>query len=117
MVGDWLVERIGRGVASGAVQGPAGAILRLAKATASVLEASVALEVGGMGAVVWDEGGTSGDAGIRYVRRQANCLAGGSSEMQRNLISERILGMPRELAPDRDRPFSAVATSRPGVQP
>jgi hypothetical protein len=28
--------------------------------------------------------------------------------MQRNMISERLLGMPREHAADRDLPFSEV---------
>ena len=28
--------------------------------------------------------------------------------MARNIISERVLGMPREYAPDRDIPFNQV---------
>jgi hypothetical protein len=31
--------------------------------------------------------------------------------MQRNLIAERLLGMPREHAPDRGVPFSHVRRS------
>ena len=34
------------------------------------------------------------------------------TEMQRNLISERLLGMPREPAADLDRPFGDVRVSR-----
>jgi hypothetical protein len=44
--------------------------------------------------------------------RQASCLGGGSTEMARNIISERILGMPREFAGDRDIPFSQVRQGR-----
>jgi hypothetical protein len=32
--------------------------------------------------------------------------------MARNIISERVLGMPREFAEDRDVPFSQVRQGR-----
>ena len=31
--------------------------------------------------------------------------------MARNIISERVLGMPREPAPDKDLPFREVRTN------
>ena len=40
--------------------------------------------------------------------RQAACIGGGTTEMARNVISERVLGMPRERTVDRDVAFRDV---------
>ena len=53
-------------------------------------------------------GTTAGLYGQRFLFRQGGSLGGGSNEMQRNIISERVLGMPREYAADRDKPFEEV---------
>jgi hypothetical protein len=43
-----------------------------------------------------------------FLQRQAGCIGGGTTEMARNIISERIMGMPREKTPDKEIPFSEV---------
>ena len=57
---------------------------------------------------MWEDGDLAGHKGIEFLMRQGGSLGGGSNEMQRNIISERVLGMPREYAADKDRPFDEV---------
>ncbi len=103
-----LTERVATGIRTGALPAPAGAIARLFAATNSERHFDVGLDIAGAAAAAWEEGDPGGRHGGLFLLRQANSLGGGSSEMARNIISERVLGMPREYAPDRDRPFDEV---------
>lgn len=107
-------ERVVAGIAADAMPATSGALLRLFTALNSVRRSSVAMEIADADAVVWDARESSGETGKGYIFRQSACLGGGSTEMQRNIISERVLGMPREPAADRGIPFKDVRRNAPG---
>jgi alkylation response protein AidB-like acyl-CoA dehydrogenase len=105
-----LVKRVGLGMETGALVGQAAAITKLFTATSAERKTTIRLELAGADALTWPAGAeTMGrNAGEDWLERQATSLAGGSNEIQRNLIAERVLGMPREWAADRDIPYRDV---------
>ena len=48
---------------------------------------------------------TGRDAGYRYLRAKGNSIEGGTSEVLRNIIAERVLGLPPEHRDDKDVPW------------
>ncbi|UVS79929.1 acyl-CoA dehydrogenase family protein [Actinokineospora sp. UTMC 2448] len=48
---------------------------------------------------------TGNDAGYRYLRAKGNSIEGGTSEILRGIIAERILGLPAEARVDKDVPW------------
>ena len=91
----------------------AGSLIRLFSGESVTRRAEIALELGGPDAVMRDPALRSErDIGVQFIARQGGSLGGGSTEMARNIISERLLGMPRGYAADRDVPFSQVQRGR-----
>jgi alkylation response protein AidB-like acyl-CoA dehydrogenase len=113
-VGSALTQRIAEGIRSGRTTDQAAAITRLYGGTSSVRTSSIAFELTGNTAIAWSDAEEDlGQAGISYLMRQTACIGGGTTEMSRNVISERVLGMPRERTVDKDIPFRDVPRSAP----
>ncbi|OBK38470.1 acyl-CoA dehydrogenase [Mycobacterium sp. 1165196.3] len=101
-----LSEHVFHAVAGGSLPPAAGSIIRLYMAEVHDVETDTALAVAGSAAVVDDAGLL--DIGTRYLGRQTASIGGGTTEMARNVIGERVLNFPRERADDRGVPFNQV---------
>jgi alkylation response protein AidB-like acyl-CoA dehydrogenase len=109
LVGGELQRRIIAGVGSGLMHDQAAAITRLFSGAASARSRTIAFELADAAGAVWaDEDGTVAGSGPGFLMRQSGSIGGGTTEMARNVISERVLGMPRERAGDRDIAFRDV---------
>jgi alkylation response protein AidB-like acyl-CoA dehydrogenase len=110
-VAEHLADHVYRGVRDGTMPAAAGSIIRLFYAEAHQLEIDTALAIAATAAVVSDEAELVA-VGERFLERQIVSLGGGSTEIARNVIAERVLNLPREYAADRGVPFSQVRRGR-----
>ncbi len=109
-----LGRRIPELIATKTTTDQAAALGKLSGGSTGVRMATITNELAGSAAVAWtDEDEQLGRQGVGFVMRQTACIAGGTTEMARNVISERVLGMPRERAADRDIPFRDVERTAP----
>ncbi len=104
-------DRVARAAAAGVAPGPAASIgklvasqnlTRIGDVASTLLGARITADTGEPDAFAWTEH-LLGAPGYR--------LAGGTDEIQRNIIGERVLGLPREPRVDKGVPYSKLPRS------
>jgi alkylation response protein AidB-like acyl-CoA dehydrogenase len=106
-VAEQLIDHVFRNVRDGVLPPAAGTLIRLFHSETVTLDMDTALAISGAASVV-GQIGEGLETGLRYLSRQNVAIGGGTTEMARNVIGERVLGFPREYAADRGVPFNQV---------
>ena len=110
---------------TGGEAGPEGSITKLMQAEFNQRLQNLALSVEGAAGVAWEGSSLSKSQRVGrtpqvddqalvafgFLRAQANTIEGGTSDVMRNILGERVLGLPKEPDASRELPWSDVPRS------
>jgi alkylation response protein AidB-like acyl-CoA dehydrogenase len=92
--------------------GPEGSITKLFQAEYNQRLQNLAVDLLGSRGLAWLPADETTQATITgFLRSRANTIEGGTSEIMRNILGERVLGLPKEPAVDRDVAWKDIPRS------
>jgi len=95
---DWTNQRVRATVKAGGTPGPAASIGKVHQAVLNQSLQLAATDFLGAAAAAWE--GTDMPHQVRgMIRSRANSIEGGTTEINKNVLGEQVLGLPREPDP------------------
>jgi alkylation response protein AidB-like acyl-CoA dehydrogenase len=100
MVQRWTVYRVRTAVAKGVPPGPEAAILKLLNSHQVEDVGGVLMSILGTSGMLWhDDAPDDGFWQDMFLMQWSSRIGGGTEDIQRNILGERVLGLPREPDP------------------
>ena len=94
----YTIKRIRAAAASGTNPGPVSSVLKVCGSELKQRRWTMQMQVAGPHALGWEGPGFEPkelDATRQWLRSKANTIEGGTSEIQLNIIAQRVLGLPK----------------------
>jgi alkylation response protein AidB-like acyl-CoA dehydrogenase len=112
---EWTARRARTAQEQGRPQGPEGSLGKLASSYIARAAARVHTQLTGADALLTGEDSPMGGVIAEIlVSVPATSIAGGTDEIQHNIIAERVLSMPKEHSVDTGRPYRDVPRNMAG---
>jgi alkylation response protein AidB-like acyl-CoA dehydrogenase len=102
----WLVYRVRTAVAHGVPPGPEASVLKLVNSHQVEHIGALLMSIMGAGGMLWHE--DAADGGFWqdvFLFQWSSRIGGGTENIQRNILGERVLGLPREPDPLKGQPW------------
>lgn len=112
-----LTNQRAKALAKSGQAGPEGSVGKLMSAELNQQIFEIALDLEGAGGMLHaagypmtrsDEAHSLGETSGQFLRSRANTIEGGTSEIMRNILGERVLGLPGDVRVDKDVNWSDI---------
>jgi alkylation response protein AidB-like acyl-CoA dehydrogenase len=88
--------------------GPHGSVTKLMQGLYNRRLQELAIDLTGPGGIAWQQGADAEVAAKGFLRAQSNTIAGGTTNILRNTIGERLLGLPKEPGYPSSTPWNEL---------
>jgi len=110
----YLGLRVRTAASRGEMPGPESSVMKLAVSQHVAATGDLVMAVGGAaGTLFGDDAPDNAFWQHQFLTQWGTRIGGGTDQIQRNVIAERVLGLPRDERVDRGVPFRALAGRAP----
>jgi alkylation response protein AidB-like acyl-CoA dehydrogenase len=105
----WLGQRARAAAKSGRPPGPESSVIKLMVSQRVALDGDLLMAIEGAGGMLMDgDAPAAGSWQQVFLSQWSIRIGGGTEQVQRNVMGERVLGLPGDIRVDKDRPFKDV---------